>query len=71
MMDASGYKAQLESGEISEEMLDELAGIGDKERVRDVVRRYRESGVTLPAVGAFSGQGPGGFEAALEAAAGV
>jgi F420-dependent oxidoreductase-like protein len=71
MMDASGYKAQLEAGEISEEMLDELAGIGDERQVRDVVRRYREAGVTLPAVGPFGGYGgAAGFEATLEAAAG-
>ena len=71
MMDASGYKAQLEAGEISAEMLDELAGIGDEEQVRDVVRRYREAGVTLPGVGPFGGHtGAAGFEATLEAAAG-
>ncbi len=71
MMDASGYKAQLEAGTISEEMLDELAGIGDERQVRDVVRRYREAGVTLPAVGPFGGHaGAAGFEATLEAVAG-
>ena len=68
MMDASGFKAQLEADEISEEMLDELAGIGDEEQVRDAIRRYREAGVTLPGVGPFGGhQGAKGFEATLEA----
>ena len=72
MMDASGFKAQLEAGEITEEMLDELAGIGDEQQVRDVVRRYREAGVTLPGVGPFGGHaGAAGFEATLEAAAGA
>jgi F420-dependent oxidoreductase-like protein len=72
MMDASGFKAQLEAGEVSEEMIDELAGIGDQAQVRDVVRRYRKAGVTLPAVGPFGGhQGAAGFEATLEAVAGA
>jgi alkanesulfonate monooxygenase SsuD/methylene tetrahydromethanopterin reductase-like flavin-dependent oxidoreductase (luciferase family) len=71
MMDASGFKAQLEAGEIHHEMLDELAGIGDEEQVRDAIRRYREAGVTLPGVGPFGGhQGAKGFEATLEAVAG-
>jgi F420-dependent oxidoreductase-like protein len=70
MMDASGFKAELEAGEVSEGMCDELAGVGDKQQVRDVIRRYREAGVTLPGVGPFGGhQGAAGFEATLEAAA--
>jgi F420-dependent oxidoreductase-like protein len=69
MMDASGFKEQLEEGKISAEMLDDLAGIGGEARVRDVVRRYREAGVTLPAVGPFGGHaGAAGYEATLEAA---
>jgi alkanesulfonate monooxygenase SsuD/methylene tetrahydromethanopterin reductase-like flavin-dependent oxidoreductase (luciferase family) len=72
MMDASGFKAQLEAGEISEEMLDTLAGIGDEKQVRDVIARYREAGVTVPAVGPFGGHpGAAGFVATLEAAAGA
>jgi F420-dependent oxidoreductase-like protein len=72
MMDASGFKAQLEAGEVSEAMLDELSGIGDKEQVRGVIRRYREAGVTLPCAGPFGGhQGAAGFEATLEAAVGT
>jgi hypothetical protein len=70
MMDASGFKDELESGQISEAMLDELGGIGDEHQVREVIRRYRDAGVTLPGVGAFGGHnGAAGFEATLEAAA--
>lgn len=70
MMDASGFKEQLEAGEISEEMLDELAGIGDEQRVRDAIERYREAGVTLPGAGPFGGhKGAKGFEPTLEASA--
>lgn len=69
MMDASGFQSQLESGEISDAMLDELAGIGDADQVREVVRRYREAGVTLPAVYPFAGhKGAATFEQTLEAA---
>jgi F420-dependent oxidoreductase-like protein len=72
MMDASGYAQQLAAGAISEGMMDELAGIGDEQHVRDVIRRYREAGVTLPGVGPFGGHaGAAGFEATLEAAAGA
>lgn len=72
MMDASGFRAQLEAEEISEEMLDELAGIGDEEQVRDAIDRYREAGVTLPGAGPFGGhKGAKGFEATLEAVAAV
>jgi len=72
MMDASGFAAELESGDISAEMLDEYAGIGDENQVRDAIRRYREAGATLPAAGPFGGhKGGAGFEATLEAAAGA
>jgi alkanesulfonate monooxygenase SsuD/methylene tetrahydromethanopterin reductase-like flavin-dependent oxidoreductase (luciferase family) len=72
MMDASGFAAELASGDISAEMLDEYAGIGDENQVRDAIRRYREAGATLPAAGPFGGhKGGAGFEATLEAAAGA
>jgi F420-dependent oxidoreductase-like protein len=72
MMDASGFKAELEAGEVSEEMIDELSGIGDENQVRDVIRRYREAGVTLPGAGPFAGHpGAAGYIATLEAAAGA
>ena len=68
MMDASGFKAELDAGKVSEKMIDELAGIGDEEQVRAAIRRYRAAGVTLPAAGPFGGhQGAKGFEATLEA----
>jgi hypothetical protein len=72
MMDASGFKAELAEGAISEGMLDQLAGIGDEQQVQDAIRRYREAGVTLPAAGPFSGhKGAAGYEASLEAAVGA
>lgn len=70
MMDASGFKAELEAGRVSEGMIDELAGIGDEEQVQAAILRYREAGVTLPGAGPFSGhKGAKGFEATLEAVA--
>jgi F420-dependent oxidoreductase-like protein len=70
MMDASGFAAELAAGDISEAMMDEVAGIGDEEQVRDAIRRYREAGVTLPGAGPFGGhKGAAGFEATLEAVA--
>ena len=72
MMDASGFASELAAGEVSEAMLDELSGVGNAERVRGVIRRYREAGVTLPCAGPFGGhEGAAGFEATLEAAAGT
>jgi hypothetical protein len=53
-------------------LMDELAGIGDENQVREAIRRYREAGVTLPAAGPFSGhQGAAGYEKTLEVAAAV
>jgi hypothetical protein len=70
VLDSGKFKDQLADGVISEEMMDELAGIGDENQVRAAIRRYREAGVTLPAAGPFSGhKGAAGFEATLEAAA--
>ena len=72
MMDASGFAAELAAGDVSEGMLDELAGIGDEAQVRDAIKRYREAGATLPAAGPFGGHpGAAGFEKTLEAAAGA
>ena len=69
-LDAGGFKAELDAGDPSDVLLDELAGIGDQRQVRDAIQRYREAGVTLPAVGPFAGhEGARGFEATLEAAA--
>ncbi|HET7420412.1 MAG TPA: LLM class flavin-dependent oxidoreductase [Candidatus Dormibacteraeota bacterium] len=70
MMDASGFKDELEAGEISESMVDELAGIGDEEQVQAAIERYREAGVTLLGAGPFGGhKAARGFEATLEAVA--
>src|SRR5258708_32200962 len=55
MMDASGFAADLEAGEIRDAMLDELSGIGGGEQVRGVNPRYREPGVTLPCAGPCGG----------------
>ena len=69
-LDAGGFGEQLAAGTISDEMLDELGGIGDEGRVRDAVRRYSEAGTTLPCVGPFGGHsGAAGYVPALEAAA--
>jgi F420-dependent oxidoreductase-like protein len=69
-MDAAGFAEDLAAGRVTDAMLDELGGIGDESRVRDVVGRYREAGVTLPGVGPFGGHaGAAGFVATLEAAA--
>jgi hypothetical protein len=57
---------------ISEELMDELAGIGDENQVQAAIRRYREAGVTLPAAGPFSGHtGAAGYEETLEVAVGA
>lgn len=70
-LDAAGYKADLDAGNITDSMLDDFAGIGDEQQVRDAIGRYRDAGLTLPAAGPFSGhKGAAGFEATLEAAAG-
>lgn len=72
VLDAAGYKDQLDAGKISDAMLDDFAGIGDEEQIHDAIRRYRDAGLTLPAAGPFSGhEGAAGFEATLEAAAGA
>ena len=70
MMDNSGYKEDLAAGNITEALMDELGGMGDADQVRDVVRRYRDAGVTLPAVGPFAGHdGAAGFDKTLQAVA--
>ncbi len=70
VLDASGFKAELEAGDVSEGLMDELAGIGDERQVQEAVERYRDAGVTLPGVMPFgSHPGAAGFEATMEAAA--
>lgn len=71
MLDASGFQDQLARGEITDDMLHELAGIGDEQALRDAVRRYRDAGCTLPLVGPFAQhERAAGFEATLQAAIG-
>jgi F420-dependent oxidoreductase-like protein len=68
-LDAGGFAEQLASDIISDEMLDELGGVGDEARVRDAIQRYRDAGTSLPCVGPFGGHpGAAGFVATLEAA---
>jgi len=70
VMDAEGFKEDLDAGRITEAMVDQVAAIGDAAHVRDAIKRFRDAGVTLPAVGPFSGhEAAAGFEATLEAAA--
>jgi F420-dependent oxidoreductase-like protein len=70
MMDASGFAADLEAGNITDAMLDELGAIGDQSQVREGLQRFREAGATLPCVYPFSGHAGGaGYVATLEAAA--
>jgi F420-dependent oxidoreductase-like protein len=72
MLDASGFAADLEAGNIPDAMLDELGGVGTQEQVKDAVARYRQAGVTLPCVGPFSGHpAAAGFVPTLEAAVGA
>jgi len=69
-MEASGFRDELAADTISDEMLDQLGGVGDEERVRDAVARYRDAGTTLPCVGPFGGHaGAAGYATTLEAAA--
>jgi F420-dependent oxidoreductase-like protein len=75
MLQASGFAADLERfdaqgpGGLSDEMLDQLAGLGDEHTVRGAVQRYRDAGATLPAVGALpSHDGYAGWEGTFRAA---
>ena len=69
VLDASGYAEELARGEVGDGMVDDLAGIGDAAAVRDAVARYREAGVTLPALGPLpKSAGAVGFEETLEVA---
>lgn len=71
VLDAAGFKDQLERDQISDAMLDELAGIGGPEQVRGAVERYRAAGATLVTLGPVGGhQGYAGWEATIRAAQG-
>ncbi|MGZ4138254.1 MAG: LLM class flavin-dependent oxidoreductase [Actinomycetota bacterium] len=82
----AGYQAELDAfdaalgkgdmpgafASISERLIDEFAAIGDERAVRAKIDEYRDAGVTLPAVGLYSGPKEAGLDpsATLEAAAG-
>jgi alkanesulfonate monooxygenase SsuD/methylene tetrahydromethanopterin reductase-like flavin-dependent oxidoreductase (luciferase family) len=57
-------------GAISERLIEEFAAIGDEKHVRAKIAEYRDAGVSLPAVGLYSGPKEAGLspEATLEAA---
>jgi F420-dependent oxidoreductase-like protein len=69
MMDASGFAAELGRGDVSDRIVDELAGLGSREVVQGIIHRYLAAGCTLPAVGYSPGPGAAGLEATLEAVA--
>lgn len=56
------YRRAMEAGDMNPDV---LAAIGDAQRVRDAIARYRDAGVTVPGVGAFGGK----FEETIAAAA--
>jgi F420-dependent oxidoreductase-like protein len=69
-LESGGFAEDLATGAPTDRMLKELGGIGDEAAVRDAIRRYRDAGTTLPAIGPFQGyEGAAGFEATVEAAA--
>jgi alkanesulfonate monooxygenase SsuD/methylene tetrahydromethanopterin reductase-like flavin-dependent oxidoreductase (luciferase family) len=63
MLERSGY----ETDRITDRFIDDLAAIGSPEEAGAVMRRYREAGVTSPAVGGVSRTD---FDATLEALSG-
>ena len=80
MLEASGFDEELaafDSGMaggdveaakagLSDRMLDEVAGVGGRDEVQGAVRRYRDAGVSSPAVGGLPGTD---FDAGIEVAA--
>lgn len=60
---AAGDVERAKAG-ISDEMLAEIAGIGDEDEVRAAVERYRDAGASSPCVGGIPGTD---FEGSLEA----
>lgn len=69
-LEGGGYGPDLETGEPTDRMLLDLAGVGDEKAVRDAIRRYRDAGATLPTIGPFNAPGSAGIDAAFEAAIG-
>jgi hypothetical protein len=62
---ADGDVEKAKAG-LSDEMLDELAGIGDADAVRAAIKRYEDAGTRSPCVGGIPRTD---FDGALEAAA--
>jgi hypothetical protein len=62
---AGGDVEKAKAG-LSDRMLDELAGIGDKDAVQAAVRRYQDAGTASPGIGGLPGTD---FDAAIEAVA--
>ena len=57
---------------ISERLIEEFAAIGDENAIHKKIDEYRAAGISLPAVGMFSGPKGSGLDpnATLEAAIG-
>jgi alkanesulfonate monooxygenase SsuD/methylene tetrahydromethanopterin reductase-like flavin-dependent oxidoreductase (luciferase family) len=78
MLEASGFADELAAFDagmaegdvekakagLSDRMLGELAGIGDKDELHSAVRRYQDAGVTSPGIGGLPGTD---FDAAIQA----
>ena len=64
--------SSLTHNNISERLIEEFAAIGDENAIHKKIDEYRAAGVSLPAVGMFSGPKGSGLDpnATLEAAIG-
>jgi F420-dependent oxidoreductase-like protein len=70
MLATSGFEAEVRAGHWSDRLLGQISGFGTERAVRDVLRRYRSAGCTLPAAWPIEGyRGALGVEATLAAAA--
>ncbi len=63
VLDAAGFADDLRDGQVTDRVLDELGGIGDRDAVRGILDRYREAGATLAVVGPIAS-----YDKTLEAA---
>ncbi len=64
--DAAGGEPEKMAAAISDDFLDLLCAVGDREAVQAGLERYREAGATLPCLGPIAGTD---FDATLEAGA--
>jgi probable F420-dependent oxidoreductase len=67
MLERSGYEQEVSQAEASDRLIDNLAAIGTADEAGAVVRRYRDAGVTAPAIGPVVRTD---FDSTLEALAG-